>query len=88
MDGKLSTDEIKEVLEIDHLPEDDSGSYQTLGGFVMLQIGRVPVAGDRFESSGFTFEVMDMDDKRVDKVLVTRAPEVRKEDEANTTEPE
>src|SRR5262245_66639517 len=75
IDGKLSIDELKETLGIDRLPEDDTGGFQTLGGFVMLNMGRVPVTGDRFESSGFSFEVVDMDEKRVDKVLVTRIPE-------------
>jgi putative hemolysin len=72
IDGKLQIDELKEVLKISQLPDEESGSYQTLGGLVMLQVGRVPVSGDAFETEGYKFEVVDMDGKRVDKVLVSR----------------
>jgi putative hemolysin len=75
LDGKLPVDDVKEILGVSHLPEDDSGKYQTLGGFVMLEVGRVPVTGDAFESEGHKFEVVDMDEKRVDKVLVSKLPE-------------
>lgn len=75
IDGKLPIDDLKEVLKIPKLPEEESGSYQTLGGLVMLQVGRVPVTGDTFEAAGYRFEVVDMDEKRVDKVLVSRLPD-------------
>jgi putative hemolysin len=74
LDGKLLTDDMKEILKIPHLPDEDSGSYNTLGGFVMLQVGRVPTEGDSFETSGHRFEVVDMDEMRVDKVLVSPLP--------------
>src|SRR5436190_6188068 len=74
IDGKLQIDDLKEVLKIPKLPEEESGRYQTLGGLVMLQVGRVPVTGDVFEAEGHRFEVVDMDGKRVDKVLVSRLP--------------
>ena len=45
-----------------------------MGGMVMAHLGRVPTAGDRFEWEGFSFEVVDMDGHRVDKVLVARGP--------------
>ena len=75
IDGKLQIDDLKEVLNVSTVPAEDSGSYQTLGGLVMLQIGRVPITGDAFEAIGYRFEVVDMDGKRVDKVLVTKLPE-------------
>jgi putative hemolysin len=75
IDGKLQIDDLKEALKISELPDEESGSYQTLGGLVMLQVGRVPVTGDTFEAQGYRFEVVDMDGKRVDKVLVTKMPE-------------
>ena len=74
IDGKVQIDDLKEVLNIGKLPNEDSGSYQTLGGLVMLQVGRVPVTGDVFEVEGYRFEVVDMDGKRVDKVLVSKVP--------------
>jgi len=72
IDGKLLIDDLKEVLKVSKLPDEESGSYQTLGGLVMLQVGRVPVTGDTFETVGYKFEVIDMDEKRVDKVLVSK----------------
>jgi putative hemolysin len=78
IDGKLQIDDLKEVLKISKLPDEESGGYQTLGGLVMLQVGRVPVTGDSFETEGYRFEVVDMDGKRVDKVLVSKIPTVEK----------
>jgi putative hemolysin len=76
IDGGVSIDHFKEALGIEEvLPEEDTGSYNTLGGFVMLQLGRVPQITDRFEWGGLRFEVMDMDRNRVDKLLVSRPPE-------------
>src|SRR5207249_4676912 len=72
IDGKLQIDDLKEVLKISKVPDEESGSYQTLGGLVMMQVGRVPVTGDTFEAEGYKFEVVDMDGKRVDKVLVSK----------------
>jgi putative hemolysin len=42
-----------------------------VGGMVMDNLGRVPATGDRFDWEGYTFEVLDMDGRRVDKVLIT-----------------
>jgi putative hemolysin len=52
----------------------DEEEYETLGGFILLHLGRIPKAADRFEWGGLSFEVMDMDENRVDKVLVTTLP--------------
>jgi putative hemolysin len=70
LDGMLPIDELKDWLKIGKLPGDDAGHFQTLGGFMMMQMGRIPSAAEYFEWGGFRFEVMDMDGKRVDKVLV------------------
>ena len=72
LDGMLGNDEFKEIFNIRHLPDEEE--YETLGGFVMMQLGRIPLTADSFEWNGLCFEVMDMDDKRVDKVLVTSMP--------------
>jgi putative hemolysin len=74
VDGAVTIDRLKHVLEIedDELPGEDSGSYNTLAGFVMLQLGRVPRTGDRFDWGGFDFEVVDMDKNRVDRLLISR----------------
>jgi putative hemolysin len=70
INGMLPIDDFKALFDIDRLPKEDSGLYQTIGGFVMMHIERVPLTGDHFESSGLRFEVIDMDDNRVDKLLV------------------
>jgi len=70
----MNAEELKESLELEALPEQQKGDYQTVGGMVIAHLGRVPSAGDRFEWEGFSFEVVDMDGHRVDKVLVARAP--------------
>ncbi|MGZ8209966.1 MAG: hemolysin family protein, partial [Burkholderiales bacterium] len=76
IDGGVTVDRFKEVLEFEEtLPEEDTGSYNTLGGFAMLQLGRVPQIADSFEWGGLRFEVVDMDRNRVDKLLVARLPE-------------
>jgi putative hemolysin len=75
IDGGVSVDRFKEALSVEQpLPEEDTGSYNTLGGFAMLQLGRVPQVADRFEWDHLKFEVVDMDRNRVDKLLVTRLP--------------
>jgi putative hemolysin len=72
LDGMLPVDEFKEIFNIRKLPDEEE--YETLGGFVMMHLGRIPQAADLFEWNGLRFEVMDMDGKRVDKVLVTTLP--------------
>jgi putative hemolysin len=72
-DGAVDLDTLVRTLdEEDLLTEEDRQHYHTLGGIVMLALGRVPHTGDLFEKNGFRFEVMDMDRNRVDKVLVRR----------------
>jgi len=71
LDGMLPIDEFKEILAIGHLPDEERDRYQTVAGFIMSQMDRVPAAGDRFECLGLRFEIMDMDGHRIDKVLVT-----------------
>ena len=73
VDGLVLADELRERLGLRALPDDGLGDYQTVGGLVMERLGRVPVEGDRFEWEEFSFEVLDMDGRRVDKVLVARA---------------
>ena len=59
-------------MGIDELPEGEAGAYHTLGGFVMARLGRIPRTTDAFEWGGMRFEVIDMDGRRIDKVLVSR----------------
>jgi putative hemolysin len=80
VDGALPVDEFRETIDPDGLPEDDDGQYNTLGGFVMTHLEKVPIAGDYFEGNGYRFEVVDMDERRVDKILVTH---IGKRDQEN-----
>jgi putative hemolysin len=73
IDGMMPVDEVEDLIGTVrlHLPDEDPGTFQTLGGFVMASLKRIPSAGDLFELDGYRFEVMDMDGRRVDKVLVS-----------------
>jgi len=75
MDGLIPVPELKDRLDLRELPEEDRGRYNTLAGMIMLLLGRLPDITDRVEWEGWRFEVVDLDGKRVDKVLVMRAPE-------------
>jgi len=73
IDGGVTVERFKDVLEIEEqLPEESTGSYHTLAGFVMLQLGQVPKVADKFDWNGVEFEVVDMDRHRIDKLLVRR----------------
>jgi putative hemolysin len=71
LDGLLAIDQFKDLFDIDDLEDDRERYFQTLGGFVMTTLGHLPVSGDHFEWGQLRFEVVDMDGRRVDKVLVT-----------------
>ena len=70
VDGMLAAEELKERLGLQVLPGEEKADYQTVGGMVMDTLGRVPAEGDRLEWEGYSFEVLDMDGRRVDKVLI------------------
>lgn len=72
VDGMQAIDDLKDLVGVDELPGEGEDTYQTLGGFVMTQLGRIPKAGDVFTHDLVRYEVMDMDGNRVDKVLVKR----------------
>ena len=71
MDGLIPVTELKDRLELRELPEEDRGRYNTLAGMIMLLLGRLPATTDAVEWQGWRFEVVDLDGKRVDKVLVS-----------------
>ena len=71
VEGAAPIDEVVAKFDLE-MPADEVGAYHTLAGFVMARLGRIPRTADTFEYGGFTFEVVDMDGRRVDKVMVTR----------------
>lgn len=75
IDGMLPIAELKRRLKLESLPKEDEADYQTVGGMVITQFGQIPRTGQRFELDQYTFEVIDMDRHRVDKVLVMRKPQ-------------
>ncbi len=70
LDGLLPIDEFKDIFHLRRLSEGEGVNYQTLGGFIVFQLGHIPSVAEYFEWVGMRFEVMDMDGNRVDKVLV------------------
>jgi putative hemolysin len=74
VDGMYAVDEFKDRFEIRELPDEGDASYQTLGGMIMTMLGRVPVTGNIVDWDGYRLEVIDMDGRRIDKVLVSRHP--------------
>ena len=71
IDGLIPVPELKDRLEIKALPDEDRGRYNTLAGMVMLLLGRLPQTTDVVEWEGWRFEVVDMDGKRIDKLLAS-----------------
>jgi putative hemolysin len=55
---------------------DDDAEHDTVAGFVVAKLGRLPRVADRIESNGLRFEIVDMDGRRVDKVMVEKLPRV------------
>jgi putative hemolysin len=85
IDGLMPIPELKDRLDMDRVPEEERGRYNTLSGMVMLLLGRVPRTGDSVEWESWRFEIVDMDGKRVDKVLASpRARELTRTDTATS----
>ena len=75
VDGGVAIERFKAELDIDdELPGEEERDFNTLGGFVMNMLGRIPAVTEHFEWKHWRFEVMDMDRNRIDKVLVTHMP--------------
>ena len=70
IDGMVGLDELRQVLGVSHLPGEDA-DFHTLGGYVMARLNRVPMVADRVTAAGYRFEVVRMDGRRVDRVLVS-----------------
>ena len=76
VDGLYSIDDFKEKFSIDELPDDERAQYQTMGGFLTSYFGYIPKVAETCQWEDFTFEIVDMDRARIDKILITRIPHV------------
>lgn len=68
IDGDTAIDELERLID---LPDLEHGSYHTLGGLLLSVMNRIPTEGDKAEIGNFVFEVVDMDSRRIDKVMVS-----------------
>ncbi|MDZ4252385.1 MAG: hemolysin family protein [Sulfuritalea sp.] len=75
LDGLIPVPELKDKLELKAVPEEDKGRYHTLSGLMMWLLGRLPQTGDVSNWEDWRLEVVDLDGKRVDKVLASRLPD-------------
>jgi putative hemolysin len=71
LDGQIPLPELKDLLELDAVPEEERGRYHTLSGMMLLLLGRIPREADAVSWEDWRFEIVDMDGKRIDKVLAT-----------------
>jgi putative hemolysin len=74
LDGLMPVSELKSRLDIERLPDEDKSRYNTVAGLLMYVSGRLPATGDRIECEGWVFEVVDLDGRRIDKVLASLPP--------------
>ncbi len=72
VDGAMPVGELKARLDIEELPDEDRGRYNTVAGLLMAVSGRLPVTGEVINCAGWAFEVVDLDGRRIDKVLASR----------------
>jgi putative hemolysin len=75
LDGLIPIPELKDKLDVKATPEEERGRYHTLSGLMMWLLGRVPQTGDVATLENWRLEVVDLDGKRVDKVLASRLPD-------------
>jgi putative hemolysin len=74
LDGLIPIPELKDRLAFGAVPEEEHGRYNTLSGMVMLLLGRLPHVTDVVDWEGWRFEIIDLDGRRIDKVLAVRLP--------------
>jgi len=74
VDGVTPVEDVKRALELESLPHEEN--YQTIAGFLMFQLKKIPKRTDSVEFAGYKFEVVDIDNYRIDQILVTRVGEL------------
>ncbi len=81
LDGLMPVQELKSRLSVDELPQEDDGLYNTLAGLIMVLTGSLPKEGESVHAMGWRFEVVDLDGRRIDKVLASRSQLKPEDDE-------
>lgn len=81
IDGVTAIEDVKKVLEIEHFPEDDS--YETIAGFMMYMLKSIPKKGAIIEYEGYSFEVVDVDNYKIDQLLVLKKDTTNNESNTN-----
>jgi putative hemolysin len=74
IDGMVGLDELKQVLGVSSLPG-EGADFHTLGGYLMARLNRVPMVADRVTAGDYRFEIVEMDGRRVDRVLIVPVKE-------------
>lgn len=85
LDGLLAIDDLKVKLDIHYINQEELGNFHTVGGFVLASLGRIPRKTEQFEWSGWNFEVVDVDNNRVDQVLATKLERTTAQNSESTT---
>jgi putative hemolysin len=74
-DGGADIDSVTDAIPgLEALVEAEDDPFQTLGGFIVHRMNRLPREGEAFSEGGFRFEIIDMDQHRIDKVLIQKVP--------------
>jgi putative hemolysin len=73
LNGLMPVSELKARLSIDELPHEAKGRYNTVAGLLLAETGHLPAVGDRIEAAGWIFKVLEMQGRRIDRVLARRA---------------
>jgi putative hemolysin len=87
LDGLIPIPELKDRLELKQTPEEDKGRYHTLSGMMMWLLSRLPNTGDTAQWEDWQFEVVDLDGKRIDKVLARQLPSGTAPDDEDSADP-
>src|SRR5690606_9824946 len=74
VDGSLSSEDLRELLDVARLPDEDEHDYNTAAGMVVAHFGRIPAPGEFFDYENWRVEVVDLDGARIDKLLIQRLP--------------
>ena len=82
IDGMVGLDELKQLLGVASLPGEDP-EFHTLGGYLMARLNRVPMVADRVTAGDYLFEIVEMDGRRVDRVLIMPASSHKQGNEAS-----